>query len=415
MSGSRGILRLVACLLAGSALCGAAQAPSDATRAELRGLIENVTGAAARRFGAVDSAGNKMDTAKIIPDPTGGYLAVYHTNPGPRVSVATSTDLVSWTFRAQLGTQASQPTIAALTDDGFLVVWEQEPSNHLAFRYYRSHADLLRGVSSRSFDAPQTLSPCAEGTPNIYSVTLAPTIDASTIDVGAHYFSNCDVDRQQRGTLKNFSSWTTSKQQGLDNAILHWGIHGNIGDRDAITFRGLQFDIIEGQFTKGDFGSWRSFLFDFQTGNADQLAIRTPGGSTAFANPSFTRVTAPGGRDALLVTLFLPSEGAAPGEAGELIYYNIIGNSSVVFFQDVNFGGQASLPLAKGSYTLSQLQAMGIPNDWASSVRIPPGTSVTLFQDDNFSGASWTLTSDTPDFRSLKPNANDEMSSCRIQ
>ena len=32
-----------------------------------------------------------------------------------------------------------------------------------------------------------------------------------------------------------------------------------------------------------------------------------------------------------------------------------------------------------------------------------------------FGGTSWTLTSDTADLRSLSPNANDQMSSCRIQ
>ena len=46
----------------------------------------------------------------------------------------------------------------------------------------------------------------------------------------------------------------------------------------------------------------------------------THGGSTAFANPTATMLRDPAGRDALMVTLFVPMEGAAPGEAGSLLY-----------------------------------------------------------------------------------------------
>jgi hypothetical protein len=37
-----------------------------------------------------------------------------------------------------------------------------------------------------------------------------------------------------------------------------------------------------------------------------------------------------------------------------------------------------------------------------------------MYADDQFSGQSWTLTSDTPNFVRLTPNANDVVSSCRI-
>ena len=79
--------------------------------------------------------------------------------------------------------------------------------------------------------------------------------------------------------------------------------------------------LFRSQYTKGDFGSWRTFVYDYQTGNADQTTIRTDGGSTAFANPTVTALNAPNGQPAILVSLFIPSEGAATGESGELIYY----------------------------------------------------------------------------------------------
>jgi hypothetical protein len=302
---------------------GAPDAPSDAARAELRGYIENVTQATGRRYGARDSAGRKMDTAKIISDPSGGYLAVYHTylEGIPRVGLATSSDLLSWTFRRELGTRASQPYLVALPNGGFVAAWEQEPSNHLAFRYYQSRNDLLAGVAARSFDAPRSLSSCAEGTPHIDSVLLSPSIATSTIDVGAHYFWNCDRDRQQHGTLRNFNTWTTLAQPSLDEAILRFGVAGNVGDRDAAWFRGHRFGVIEGQYVKGDFGSWRPFLYDYQTGAAEEMSIRTDGGSAAFANPTLTHLVAPNGQSAVVVTAFVPSQGSAPGEAGELIFY----------------------------------------------------------------------------------------------
>jgi hypothetical protein len=43
--------------------------------------------------------------------------------------------------------------------------------------------------------------------------------------------------------------------------------------------------------------------------------------NVAFANPGLTGITAPNGAQALVITLFLPSEGASAGESGELIYY----------------------------------------------------------------------------------------------
>ncbi|GAA4629320.1 hypothetical protein GCM10023196_049590 [Actinoallomurus vinaceus] len=323
-------LVLVAALLPAPAQ--ASGAPSDPTRAQLRTIVENVTQADGKRYALHDDAGHTMDTVKVIQDNTGGYLAVSHfmfTDGHFRVNLATSSDLLTWHWVRELAGSntgpASQPTIAQASNGGFVLAWEQENpgggNNHLAFRYFASRTDLLAGKVSRSYDAPRQLSSCAEGTPNLYSIKLSPDIDHSTIDVGGHYWWNCDRDRQQRGTLTNFGSWTTSAQPNFDNALLYWGVGGNIGDRDQTVFLGYSFGLIEGQYTKGDFGSWRVFLYDYQTGNADRTTIQTDGGSTAFANPTLTALKTPSGQRAMLVTLFVPSEGAAPGESGELLYY----------------------------------------------------------------------------------------------
>ncbi|MDB6052997.1 MAG: tps 2, partial [Verrucomicrobiales bacterium] len=89
--------------------------------------------------------------------------------------------------------------------------------------------------------------------------------------------------------------------------------------------------------------------------------------------------------------------------------------AGVVFYQNTSYSGAAGQALPVGTYTLSQLAARGVPNDWASSVKIPSGRTVIMYSDDNFSGNSWTRTSDTPDFTTLSPNANDQMSSCKVQ
>ena len=293
-----------------------AQAPSDASRAKLRSIIENVNAAVAIRYDTKDNLSQSMDCAKIISNPEGGYIAVYHhyVNGTAKVFIAKSTNFLTWTMVKELASQASQPTIAEATDGGYVVAWEQEPSNHLKFCFYSTLSNLLSGIPAKTYDVSRTLSSCAEGTPSIYSAS------STFIDVGFHYYKNCDVDRQARGYLTNFNSWTCKALDQFDNALLYYWLKGNIGDRDACEFEGYKFGVIEGQAIKGDFGSWRSYIYDYQTGNAEPLNIVTAKGSTAFANPTISNLTI-NGQKSLAITLFIPSEGAKNGEAGELIYY----------------------------------------------------------------------------------------------
>jgi hypothetical protein len=86
----------------------------------------------------------------------------------------------------------------------------------------------------------------------------------------------------------------------------------------------------------------------------------------------------------------------------------------VIFYEHVDYGGAAGAVLAKGNYSRAQLQAAGVPDNWASSVRVPAGWTVTVYAEDNFGGQSWVRTADTPNFVALTPNANDQLTSCRI-
>jgi hypothetical protein len=330
-------------LLLQSAYLFAQAPPSDTSRVKLHALIDSVQLADYYSYDTKDNLNQSMDCAKIISNPNGGFIAVYHhyVNSEPNVFLATSADFTSWTIQATIATNASQPTIAEASDGGYIMAWEQEPNNHLKFAKFNDISTLLAGTSALTYDAPRTLSTCAEGTPNIYEAST------SLIRVGLHYYQNCNYDRQAYGELVNFNSWSASPVDTFDNALLYWGVQGNIGDRDAAVFDGYDFGLIEGQFVNQDFGSWRSFIYDYQTGNAEQLQIVTHGGSTAFANPTFTFLEIDG-LDAVVVTLFVPSEGAANGEAGELIYYR--------FLED---------PVVTDVYMNSQVQPRVYPNPTA--------------------------------------------------
>jgi hypothetical protein len=296
----------------------------------LRSLVEQVTAADGHGYGVRDDTGCELHCAKIIPDgaaPDGSqphYLAVYHsTLPDGRfhAALAGSQDLLRWRRLRDFGPGGSQPTIAAVPGGGYLVAWEQDPKNHIAVRYFADREALLGGPPLRTFDARRSLSRCAEGTPNVYRVRLDPDIDHSVIELGGHYWWRCDRDRQLRATLTDFRRWKATAQPRFDAALLRWDVGGNVGGRDPVELLERSYALIEAQHVKGDFGSWRTYVYDYESGLAHPLAIRTHGGSTAFANPHATVLTAPDGRRALAVSLFLPGEGAGPGEGGQLIYY----------------------------------------------------------------------------------------------
>ncbi|BCJ95495.1 hypothetical protein acsn021_30640 [Anaerocolumna cellulosilytica] len=84
--------------------------------------------------------------------------------------------------------------------------------------------------------------------------------------------------------------------------------------------------------------------------------------------------------------------------------------SGVTFYADKNYGGKA-VTLGVGNYTLSQLNAKGIPNDWMSSLKVPSGWTVEVYANDNFGGTKWTYTSSSSWVGDI---VNDKMSSVKI-
>lgn len=215
----------------------------------------------------------------------------------------------------------------------------------------------------------------------------------------------------------------------------------NIADQAYCNTNGIDYqpcvlpgDLLEHQRAHGDFmwhqfynmvragcqGIYISMYDEFNEGNQivktaeNASQIPTNAGlvgldedGTAVSSDYYLRLTADGGR---MLKGQIPLTAARPTP-----YFTGGGTSGVTFYQDINYGGTASQVLPVGNYTLSQLAALGVANDWASSVRIPAGRTVIMYQHDNFTGTSWTLTADTPHFGLLSPNANDQVSSCRVQ
>jgi hypothetical protein len=97
----------------------------QAARAQLRDLIVDVRAATAHRYRVLDDLG-RLGPIKIIPIPEASTFAgVYFTSSDPHgtfhVQLATSPDLMDWTWRVELADQASQPTIAAVSDGGYVL------------------------------------------------------------------------------------------------------------------------------------------------------------------------------------------------------------------------------------------------------------------------------------------------------
>ena len=326
-SGRReGALRGRGWLLLAPLLLLALNAPGAGAATPLRTIVEDVPGSTAHRYGIRDNLGNAMHTLKVVRSPAGGYLGIYHSVVNTRfiVKVATSSDLLNWRFAANLVVGASQPTIHMLNRGATLVAYEAHVGcaggkRCVGLSHYATQSALLAGVASRTLLLPRRLSTCAEGTPSIFSAT--PSL--SEVDIGFHYFRDCSVDRQARGTLRNFdpATWMPSATTAVDAAVLAAGASGDgmIGDRDGGFYDGSYQRLIEGQLAPGAFSAWRNFHFD--GGVATQLSIRTHGGSQAFANPTVTPLPLPNGEPGVVVTQFLFSSGAATGEAGELLYY----------------------------------------------------------------------------------------------
>ncbi|WP_217605916.1 beta-1,3-glucanase family protein [Chitinophaga sp. GbtcB8] len=93
-------------------------------------------------------------------------------------------------------------------------------------------------------------------------------------------------------------------------------------------------------------------------------------------------------------------------------FSGITAGGAAIAYKDCNYTGYA-VGLNPGTYTLSQLNALGILNDDISSMKVTSGYKVTLYKHDNFGGSTLVLTAD--DNCLVDNNMNDSTSSLKIE
>src|SRR5439155_27139701 len=104
----------------------------QAARAELRDLIRDVTAATAYRYRAKDDLGRDMGPLEVVWIPEASTFAgVYHTWSDTdemfHLQVATSDNLLDWTWQVELARHASQPSLEAMSDGRSADAWAEEP------------------------------------------------------------------------------------------------------------------------------------------------------------------------------------------------------------------------------------------------------------------------------------------------
>lgn len=290
---------------------------------DIAAWICDLTASTIRVYDARDDRKAGLDGLKIVQIGPSDYIGIYHAKRAGifELHLARSRDLVLWKRVVTLDQHAHQGTLAR-SGKRWVVAYEKDgpKGNWIHVRTYNSLEDLLTGTNTRQKDLPRTLSAGAEGTPSIDSIRGAEDWNSSVIQLRFHYYRDLDVDRQAKGTLSDLRGWVTEPNT-TDNAALDNLIQGNLGDRDRFVVAGKAYDLLEGQLYKNDWSSWRVLFCDRSQGATFKaLPLRTDRGSVSFANPTGTVITLPDRKPGMVFTMFIPSQGAAAGEAGELIY-----------------------------------------------------------------------------------------------
>jgi hypothetical protein len=291
--------------------------------------LESITTADIRSYQLKSSQGKGMDCLKVFQplgdEYNGRYFGVYHHLKNGRfgIHLAKSTDLRKWQDILLLDEHASQPTVFVCEQGDIVLAYEKDAPNScwIRLRYYESLTHLLEGKHAKEHDIPRSLAPTAEGTPSFESVTLGKEgIEQSEIHLRFHYFKGIRVDQLAAGTLTNFKHWQAEPSYHINQALIHDGWNGNLGDRDPFIWEGQTYYLQETQGKGGDWSSWRINLCDARGMPIRTLSFQTHKNSQAFANPNATWVIDSKNRRQMIVTLFLPSEGNATQEAGTLLY-----------------------------------------------------------------------------------------------
>lgn len=329
---------------------------------------KDATGSAGQaRYGTTDDVGNSMDSPSII-QMTGQsykYAAVYHTgvcvatcSTTPvirfKMNLAVSNDIINWHFVRQLGDNWGMPRIVQVSGSNWIMLahekYQAAGSGSGApvsadFELYYDTTALLAGTIASNWSQPiYNGGPNhINGTPSIYDAHLA--MHSGYYDADGQYGFHYNVSPSTSPTDLNAVTTVTkmfnplggttgfpSVATAYNNLLISLGATDAVGQRDTLLTTTNRYNLQEIHFGTpgGDWQNWRVWLYKFTettayptgAGTVTPLSPLTPSGSTAFGNPSIAVVDRPsGGGKALVVSYYLFGQGAAPGEAGSLIYY----------------------------------------------------------------------------------------------
>ena len=315
------IFRLLALLwLAASAVPTATALAAEPT--DVAQQIADVRQSLAHRYGAHDDKGHSLDCLNPFQDNSGAILGVYHYLKDDvfHLALAESDNGIDWRFVCELDQHASQGQLYQTPAGEYLLAYEKDAPNSCWIRITRfANLEALRKAeSTKSADIKRLLAPTAEGTPMIDQIIHQRGLEI--IKLRFHYYRQAHVDRLAHGQLIDMQRWTARPDDHLNQQFTQLGGQGNVGSRDLFTWSNTTYCLQEVQLAHHDWSSWRVYLCQRDGKPLTELKIQTHGGSQSFANPHAEALKLADGTRALLVTAFMPSQGSAPGESGELLY-----------------------------------------------------------------------------------------------
>src|SRR3989344_3098636 len=316
-----------------------------------------------------------MDGLKIVETPIGStypYLGVFHQLVGSAFDTyaAYSTDLKTWHLLGTIrGGTSGQPDIRILPDKSVLVAYEMPSffTSHITVKYYSSVDSFITNPSgaTATIDLPMVPGNQNNVTPVFGTIIYNGNIYDSTIQITHHWRNQRSMDQVAIGYLTNFSSWTSSSDNAVNNKLAALG-RLQVGDRDVFQVGDTVYEIVEANAHEpiGNSGwdTWRNYLINRGSSGLEVLDTRKlvpiiPGGAYSLGNPTASFLHLPDGRPALAFTHYLFYQGAANTPAGPHLYVYPLSTSYIAPTSTT----PTPLPLRTGALTVT-LTANGVTN-----------------------------------------------------
>jgi hypothetical protein len=295
------------------------------------------------------------------------YIGLYHSNikGSFEVRLASSANLIDWTFRKTLLQNADMPYLYRVPESSWLMLVHEQwmnPNSQLpsrvGFKLWYDETDLVSpdGTYFNSFVAPLTVGNISqlEGTPNVYDANITKDEETGFLvvnaDIGFHFNDENGKDQVASSHITRFGPTALDPiyrdarvASTYNNLFISHGAIGNIGQRapGKLMSSDVHFSLQEaniGSMPPTIWADWRIWMYRFSaheifvpdgTGTIEMMNIKTHKNSTAVGNPSWHKVPCPDSHNSnnnsiecVFVSYFLFGEGAKPGEAGVLAFWN---------------------------------------------------------------------------------------------